>query len=278
MTQSPVKEINSARAPVERLVDIADAVFDRATKLDGIKLEKSDDEAAKSITETRDEGFFGVIAIWRLIVDMLPNSGLEYATRRDLEVDAYKVISRCYHCLKNMEKARHAIIKAIDLGYVDGFISLGAICIDTEEYEAAESAFRSALAKEAQVMRAHAGLGELYFTLGTNSIKDEDDKHAEYFEKSEEEFMAAGKERFTESYERAMDLFEMIGWKDKALSIGEKAVQYYSENRLRYGDRLLGLDSRMRKLAGDERYERILAGVGRKLGNLMGGKERDPNR
>jgi len=127
-------------------------------------------------------------------------------------------------------------------------------------------------------MRAHAGLGELYFKLGKDALKVEDKKYIEYFEKSENEFMAAGKERFTESYERAMDLFEAIGWKDKALSIGEKAAHYYLDNRLKYGDRLRGLDSRMRKLAGDERYDRVLDGISRRLGDILGGKDRDPNR
>ncbi|MCP4674012.1 MAG: hypothetical protein GY854_00520 [Deltaproteobacteria bacterium] len=278
MNQSATNIKRSERLPVERLVDIADAVFDRATKLDGVDLSKADDEATSTIKETRKEGFGGVVAIWRLIIDMLPNSGLEYAIRKDLEIDAYKVISRCHHRLGNLEKAKGAITKAIDLGYLDGFISLGAICMDMDEYDAAETAFQSALSKEAQVMRAHAGLGELYFKLGAETLKEGDTKYTEHFEKAENEFMAAGKERFTESYERAMDLFETIGWKDKAMSIGEKAAHYYSENRLKYGDRLRNLDGRMRKLAGDERYDRVLDGISRRLGDILGGKDRDPNR
>ncbi len=266
------------RLPVERLVDIADAVFERSTKLDGVELTKVEEEAALTIKETRDEGFRGVIAIWRLILDMLPNSGLEYEVGNDLEIDAHKVISRCHHRLGNLEKASGAVTKAIDLGYLDGFISLGAIYMDMNDFKAAETAFQSALSKETQVMRAHAGLGELYFKLGTDKLREDDTKYHEYFEKSENEFMAAGKERFTESYERAMDLFEAIGWKDKALSIGEKAAHYYLENRLKYGDRLRGLDSRMRKLAGDERYDRVLDGISRRLGDILGGKDRDPNR
>ncbi len=265
------------RTPVERLVDIADAIFDRATTLDGIKLEKPNDEAATTIAETRDEGFHGVIHVWRVVLDMLPSSGLEQAQKRELEIDGYKVISRCYHRLENLEKARIAVTKAIDLGYVDGFISLGAINMDLKDDEAAEAAFRSALAKEAQPMRAHAGLGELYFRMGTEAIKTDPD-NTEYFVKAEDEFMAAGKERFTESYERAMDLFETIGWKDKAIAFGERAAQLYDTHRVKYGDKLRGLDARIRKLAGDERHERLIAGVGRRLGDLVGGKKRDPNR
>ncbi len=279
MNQSSTRKRTDERAPVVRLVDIADAVFERATKLDGIKLGKHEDEAAQTIQETRDEGFLGVVAIWRLIISMLPSSGLEYAMRKELEIDAHKVISRCHHRLGNLEKARGAITKSIDLGYIDGFISLGAICMDLKDDEAAEKAFVSALSKDAQTMRAHAGLGELYFSMGAEALKrGEKESYVDFFQKAEEEFMAAGKARFTESYERAMELFETIGWKDRALSIGEKAVQYYSENRLKYGDRLRSIDGRMRKLAGEERYERILSGLSRKLGDLLGGREREPNR
>jgi tetratricopeptide (TPR) repeat protein len=278
VTQMQDHKKTSERTPVERLVDIADAIFERATKLDGVKLDKRDDGAEQTINETKDEGFSGVIAVWRLIIDMLPTSGLEFGMRKSLEIDGHKVISRCHHRLGNMEKAKGEITLAINLGYDDGFISLGAICMDTNDFEAAETAFHSALAKGAQTMRAHAGLGELYFAKGTNALKKGDQQHVEYFEKAEEEFMAAAKERFTESYERAMDLFSAIGWKDKALSIGEKAVQYYTDNRLKYGDKLRNVDARIRKLAGDDRYERILARVGRRLGDLMGGKGRDPNR
>ena len=125
-------------------------------------------------------------------------------------------------------------------------------------------------------MRAHAGLGELYFTLGTKALKEGNPKHVEYFEKAEEAFMWAGKERFEESYERAMDLFEAIGWKDKAVTFGEKAAQFYETNRLPHGDQLRKLDRRMRSLAGDDRYDRFLAGVSRTLGGLVGGgKKRD---
>ena len=124
-------------------------------------------------------------------------------------------------------------------------------------------------------MRAHAGLGELYFKLGTEALKDNSDKHVEYFEKSEQEFMAAGRERFAEGYERAMELFETIGWKDKALAFGERAVRIYENNRIKYGDRLRSLSPRLRKIAGDERYERFLSSLGRGLGNIMGGGVRE---
>ncbi|MDJ0764708.1 MAG: hypothetical protein QNJ97_17140 [Myxococcota bacterium] len=271
------EEMIDTSQPVERLVLIADAIFDRATTLDSVKLIKKDDEAEQTIAETRDEGFNGVIAVWRLIIDMLPTSGLEFTRRRQLEIDAYKVISRCHHRLKNLEKAIGAITKAIDLGYLDGFISLGAIRIDSGDEEGAEAAFKTALAKNTQTMRAHAGLAEIYFNRGTVALRNGDAAHVDYFEKAEEEFIAAGKERFTDAFERAMDLFETIGWKDRALSIGEKAAQFYSENRLKYGDGLRNMDARIRKLAG-ERYERILSGVGRTLGDIVGGKQRNPHR
>jgi hypothetical protein len=72
-----------------------------------------------------------------------------------------------------------------------------------------------------------------------------------------------------------MDLFETIGWRDRAAAFGEKATSYYSMNRLKYGDRLRALDGRMRKLTGDDRYDRILAGVSRTLGTIVGGKKTD---
>jgi tetratricopeptide (TPR) repeat protein len=187
-------------------------------------------------------------------------------------VDGCKVRSRCYHDLGKLQEAEEEITKAIDLGYDDGYISLGAICLDIGAFDKAESAFRSAIAKDAQATRAHACLGELFFTLGTNALKDNDPKHTKYFENAEEAFLIAGKERFAESYERAIDLFETMGWRDRAIAFGTKAAEYYENNRLKYGDKLRGLDVRMRKLTGDERYEKILSGVSRKLGNLMGGK------
>lgn len=275
MSIVPKTEKADERTWVERLADVADAAFARANKLDGIKLLKRNDEASATIAETRDEAYLTCIDVWRLIIDMLPTSGLDHARRHNLEIDAFKVKSRCFHRLGNLEGARQAITKAIDLGYADGFISLGAICLDLGEHEEAEKAFRTALAKDVQVMRARAGLGELYFALGTQALKSSNPKHVEYFEMAEVEFLAAGRERFTEVYERAMELFETIGWKDKARSFGEKAVHYYTDNRLRYGDRLRSLDGKLRSLTGDERYERVLAGLGRGLGVLMGGKVRN---
>jgi tetratricopeptide (TPR) repeat protein len=172
-----------------------------------------------------------------------------------------------------MEKAATAITQAIDLGYADGYVSLGAIRMNQEDYDAAEVAFNSAIQQGSEPMRGHAGLGELYFVLGTRALKDDDPAHVQYFEKAEEAFLTAGKERYAESYERAMDLFETIGWKDKAMRFGEQASLHYQTNRLKYGDSLRKVDMRVRKLAGDDRYERLLAGVSRTLGSLMGGKK-----
>ena len=101
------------------------------------------------------------------------------------------------------------------------------------------------------------------------------DKHVTFFEKAEEQFMAAGKERFAEGYERAMELFDTIGWKDKALSFGEKAAHFYENNRLKYGDRLRVLSPKIRKIAGDDRYDRFLEGLGRGLGSIVGGSVRE---
>jgi tetratricopeptide (TPR) repeat protein len=258
---------------VDRLVDIADSIFERAIKLDGIKVNKKEEETSLTITEMRNECFEGVIATWNVIEDLLPNSRVEFERRKELEVDGYKVISRCYHNLGQLDEASQAITTAIDLGYTDGYISLGAICLDMEDFDKAENAFVSAIAKDAQPTRAQAGLGELYFALGTQALKEKDGTHVAYFEKAEEAFMLAGKERFTESYERAMDLFETIGWRDRAAAFGEKATSYYATNRLKYGDRLRALDERMRKLTGDDRYDRILAGVTRTLGTIVGGKK-----
>ena len=49
------KEQHEEQTALERLVDIADAIFERAIKLDGIKLARRDDEAAQTIEETRDD-------------------------------------------------------------------------------------------------------------------------------------------------------------------------------------------------------------------------------
>lgn len=261
--------------PAERLVDIADAMFDRATALDGIVLNKKNDEALQTIKDSRDETYQGVINVWRVIIDLLPTAGLDQPTRKELEVDGYKVISRCFHRLNNLEAAKQSMTRAIDLGYADGFISLGAIAMDCGDYDEAERAFQSAIAKDVQLMRAHAGLGELYFKLGTNALKEKSGKHTFYFEKSEVAFMSAGKERFGEGYERAMELFDTIGWKEKALVFGEKAAQMYDKNRLKYGDKLKNLSPRIRKIAGDDRYDRFLQGLGRGIGTIVGGGVRN---
>jgi tetratricopeptide (TPR) repeat protein len=268
--KAPVKDEQSA---LERLVDVADAIFDRANNLDGIKLGKREDEAARTIAETRDDAFGGCIQVWRVIVALLPTSDMDQPQRAELEIDAYKVISRCHHRLGRLDAAQRSITKAIDLGYSEGFISLGAICLDMDRWEEAESAFKSALAKDVQSMRAHAGLGELYFKLGTQKLA-QDPQHTEYFAKAEEEFIAAGKERFTEGFDRAMDLFETLGWRDRAMSIGLSAAKFYEEHRSSYGQKLRGLNRRIRKLAGEERHEKIVSGVGRKLGEVLGGKKK----
>ena len=273
MEQSQANTTNNGDSPLERLVAIADAIFARANQLDEIKLGKNDEEAAQTLAGLRDEGFEAVIAVWSVIQDMLPTSNLNHTMRKELNIDGYKIISRCSHRLEKYDEAIEAITQSINLGYLDGFISLGAIQMDMRDYEEAEEAFKTAIAKGVQVMRAYAGLGELYFVHGTNALRKGDPEHAKFFEQSEEAFLLAGKERFSESYERAMDLFEAIGWKERALSIGEKAVQYYANNRLRYADKLRNMDTRMRKLAGEERYERLLSDLGRKIGNIVGGRK-----
>lgn len=275
MIQEKDKNSEENLTHAERLADIADDMFERANKLDSISLGKKEDEAQQTIQETRDEIFNGVINVWCVIIDLLPVSDLGQVVKKELEIDGHKIISRCYHRLGNLEAAKQSIIRAIDLGYGDGFISLGAICMDADQTDDAEKAFQSAISKGVQEMRAHAGLGELYFRLGTEALKKKDDSSTAFFEKSEQEFLAAGKERFAEGYERAMELFETIGWKDKAMSFGEKAAHVYENNRLKYGDKLKHLSPRLRKIAGDERYERFLAGLGRGLGNIMGGGVRD---
>lgn len=272
MTTDTQHERADEQPAIERLVAVADAIFTRATALDGIKLGKKDDEAAKTIAETRDDAFLGCIQLWRVILQMLPTSEIDTARRKELACDAYKVKSRCHHRRGNLQAAKINIAKAIDAGYYDGFISLGAICLDLKEWEAAEAAFRSALAKGVQEMRAHAGLGEMYFSMGTEKLKA-DPGHTALFVKAEEEFIAAGKERFAEGFERAMDLFETIGWKDRALSFGHKARSFYEEHRVSYGGRLRALDAKLRRLTGEERRDRIVVGVGRKLGEVLGGKK-----
>ena len=154
----------------------------------------------------------------------------------------------------------------------DAAPALGAE-VDQDQWEEAESAFKSALAKDDQTMRAHAGLGELYFKLGTQELA-QDPQHTDYFAKAEEEFIAAGKERFTEGFDRAMDLFETLGWRDRAMSIGLNAAKFYEEHKSSYGQKLRGLNRRIRKLAGEERHEKIVSGVGRKLGEVLGGKKK----
>lgn len=269
---SKPKQQKEERSALDRLVEIADAIFDRATKLEGIKLAKRDDEAAQTIAETRDDAFRGCIQVWRVILQLLPTSDLDQPAKAELEIDAHKVCSRCFHRLDRLEEAKREITKAIDLGYAEGFISLGAVCLDQGLHDEAESAFLSALAKEVQTMRAHAGLGELYFKIGTERLK-QDPKHTEYFVKAEEEFIAAGKERFTEGFDRAMDLFETLGWRERAATVGLRAAKFYEEHKGSYGEKLRVLNRRIRKLAGSERHDRIVDGVGRKLGRVLGGKK-----
>jgi len=260
--------------PIEALTEVADAIFERAIKLDGITLARKDDEAAATIGETRDDAFRGCIRLWKIILRMLPTADLDQPTRHSLEQDACKVISRCHHRLGNLDGARRNIARAIDAGYADGFISLGAICLDLGDFEGAEAAFRSALGQGVQAARAHAGLGEMYFALGTRAPKD-DPKQMEYFARAEEEFISAGKERFTEGFDRALYLFETMGLRERALSVGQKAAAYYEEHKSSYGQKLLSLNRRLRKIAGDQRHERIVEGVGRRLGRVLGGRKED---
>jgi tetratricopeptide (TPR) repeat protein len=260
--------------PIEALAAVADEIFERASKLDGLALSKKDDGTASVVSETRDDAFRGCIRLWKIILRMLPTADLDQPTRHALEQDAYKIVSRCHHRLGNLEGARRNIARGIDAGYTDGFISLGAICLDLGDFEAAEDAFRSALGRGVQLARAHAGLGELYFTLGTRAPKG-DPKQLDYFSRSEEEFIAAGKERFTEGFDRALDLFETMGLRDRALRIGQRAAAFYGEHKGHYGQKLLSLNRRLRKIAGDQRHERIVGGVGRKLGRVLGGRKED---
>jgi tetratricopeptide (TPR) repeat protein len=271
-TEMQHKENGDEASPIERLVAVADAAFARANALDGIKLAKKDDEAARTIAEARDDAFAGCVQVWRVILQMLPTSELDAARRKELTRVAHKVKSRCHHRLGDLDAAKIAIAKAIDAGYHDGFISLGAIAMDLKQWEEAEAAFRSALAKGVQEMRAHAGLGELYFSMGTEKLKA-DPGHTAFFVRAEEEFIAAGRERFAEGFERAMDLFETIGWKDRALTFGNRAKSFYEEHRASYGGKLRALDVRLRRLTGEERRDRIVEGVGRKLGEVLGGKK-----
>jgi hypothetical protein len=263
---------NEERSPVERLVAVADAMFERACALDGVKLARKDDEATKTIRGARDDAFRGCMETWEIALSMLSTSDVDAARRKELLRDAHKVMSRCAHRLGALDAAKAHIAKAIDAGYLDGFISLGAICMDLGQWDEAEVAFRSALAKGVQEMRAHGGLGELYFKLGTEKLKA-DPAHKECFVKAEEEFLAAGKERFSEGFERAMDLFETIGWKDRALAFGDRARSFYEEHRGSYGERLRTLDAKLRKITGEERRDRIVEGVGRRLGDMLGGKK-----
>lgn len=272
MTKDKAVDSREEPSPIERLIDIADEIFDRAIKLDGIKLQKRDDEASRTIEETRDDAFGGCLRLWKVVLNLLPTSDLDQPRKKALEMDAYKVMSRCYHRLGNLDAAQRNIAHAIDAGYSDGFISLGAICLDQRKYEEAEAAFRTAIKKEVHVTRAHAGLGELYFAMGTEKLK-KDPKHTAYFLKAEEEFITAGKDRFTEGFDRAMDLFETIGWRDRALSIGERAAKFYSEHRGSYGEKLRVLNQRIRKLTGEERHDKMVEGVGRKLSEVLGGKK-----
>jgi len=258
-------------SPTERLVRLADGIFDRACALDRMKLNKKDDEEAETLRETRDDAFRGCIEAWGIVLAMLPTSELDTLKRKELQRDAYKVMSRCAHRVKALDEAKGHIAKAIDAGYLEGFISLGAICMDLSQWDEAEAAFRSALAKGVSEMRAHAGLGELYFFLGTEKLKT-DPSHKEYFAKAEEEFIAAGKARFAEGFERAMDLFETIGWKEKALAFGGRARSFYEEHRGSTGEKLRALDAKLRRIAGDTRHDRLVEGVGRKLGEVLGGK------
>lgn len=275
MNKEKLADAREELTPLDRLVAVADAIFDRAIKLDGIKLQKKDDEAIRTITETRDDAFGGCIQVWKVVLSLLPTSDLDLPAKKSLEMDGYKVMSRCYHRLGSLDAARRNITKAIDAGYADGFISLGAICLDLKEYEEAESAFRTAIKKGVQVTRAHAGLGEMYFAMGTEQLK-KDPRHEAYFLKAEEEFITAGKDRFTEGFDRAMDLFETMGWKDRALAVGERAARFYGEHRGKYGEKLRTLNIRIRKLAGEERHDKLVEGVGRKLGEVLGGnKSRD---
>jgi hypothetical protein len=72
-----------------------------------------------------------------------------------------------------------------------------------------------------------------------------------------------------------MDLFETMGWRGRAMEIGERAAKFYSEHRSSYGEKLLALNTRIRRLAGEQRHERIVEGVGRKLGEVLGGKNEE---
>ena len=74
-----------------------------------------------------------------------------------------------------------------------------------------------------------------------------------------------------------MELFETIGWRDKAASIGLKAAELYGKNRLKYGYQLRNLTLKFKSMTSDTRYEKVISGLGHKLGDIVGGKKRNPN-
>ncbi len=253
---------------IDNYITLADALFERANKLENIDICKKDKDAAAFFNELKLESYDHCIQAWTGILNFLPFSPIDQSRKKELTRDAHKVISRCYQRLDNLESARLHIVKAIDNGYLAGFISLGAISMKLEKYQDAEDAFKSAILKDSMASRAYAGLGELYFALGTEALK-KDPAHKEYFKKAEDAFIKAGKERFTDSFERAIDLFERVGLKDRALSVGESAVTFYEQHKNSYGEKLRSLDRSIRKVAGDKKHDKLVKEVGSKLRKIL---------
>jgi tetratricopeptide (TPR) repeat protein len=258
--------LEEKKFPVMRLVDLADAIFERATQV-----EQGDDFAKKSseiAVQYREQSLKDCIELWSVIEELAPGSYVDQIQKKRLAKDAPKIISRCYHKLGNLEAARKYITSAIDRGYLGGFISLGAICMETGDFEAAKSAFLSAISKGVMENRAHAGLGELYFKMGCEQLK-RDREHKEYFVLAEQEFILAGKAKFTESFDRAIDLFDKIGLKEKAMSIAKTASVFYETNKGAYGEKIRALDSRFRRMTGEDRHDKLVEEMGKKLSKLL---------
>ncbi|MBN2803168.1 MAG: hypothetical protein JXR91_08740 [Deltaproteobacteria bacterium] len=253
------------------LVELADSLFDRATELEEKNICKKDKEALKYLEQLKNDSYLHCIKVWKSVLSFLPQSTIEQSQKKELLQDANKIISRCYQKLGEYENAKVHIARAIDNGYIAGFISLGAISIKLNDFDGAQSAFKSAISKKIMESRAHAGLGELYFIMGNAELKKDPD-HVKYFKMAEEEFITAGKDRFTDGFERAIELFDKIGLKGRALSVGESAVAFYDDHKGTYGEKLKSLDKRLRKLAGDEKHDKIVNEIGIKIRKIINKK------
>jgi len=257
--------------PIYALVDIADRAFSKAAELQESDTIASEEDLGRHLKDLRKQNLEDCISLWMAIIRFLAVSTLQHTAKKELIQDANKVMSRCYEHLGDLHSARKHIARAIDEGYLAGFVSLGAICMKLEDYEEAENAFKSAISNGVMEMRAHAGLGELYFTLGNIELK-KDSSHTEYFQKAEQEFIIAGKARFTQGFDRAVELFEKVGLRDRALSVCESAVDFYEHHRQGYGEKLRFMDSRIRRIAGDEKHDRMVRELGRRIKSVLDDK------